>query len=163
MAGLCFQEQLHPGNFNDQLWSIPTNSLYKLLQLLTGFATTALVLFWRTKATDKVELTFRSIALGMIWVLLFGPASEFPTFAFIAPFLGWAWLERKTWEQGRAFVANLTRFDSRLRLAELHFPAKKPFACSSLCASSRNTLLRHLAHTSNQLQVCSPTKRTRFS
>lgn len=83
---LVFEEQLHPGNFNDQLWSIPTNSLYKLLQFLTGFATTALVLFWRTKAADKVELISRAIALGMIWILLFGPASEFPTFAFIAPF-----------------------------------------------------------------------------
>jgi len=75
--------------------------------------------------------------------------------------LGLAW--KKDLEQGRAFVVHLTRFDSRLGLAELHFPAKKPFACSSLCASSRNTLLRHLAHTSNQLQVSSPTKRTWFS
>ena len=65
--------------------------------------------------------------------------------------------------KGRAFVVNLTPFDSRLGLAELHLPTKKSFACSSLCASSRNTLLRPLAHTSNQLQVCSPTKRTRFS
>ncbi len=98
---LVFQEQLHPGNFNDQLWSIPTNFLYKLLQLLTGFATAAIVLYWKARVTDKVELIFRSIALGMVWILLFGPASEFPTFAFIAPFLGWAWLERKTWDNGK--------------------------------------------------------------
>ena len=101
---LVFQEQLHPGNFNDQLWSIPTNSFYKVLQLLTGIGTAVVVLYWKTKLSDKVELTFRSIALGMIWVLLFGPASEFPTFAFIAPFLGWAWLERKTWNKGEPLL-----------------------------------------------------------
>ena len=101
---LVFEEQLHPGNFNDQLWSIPTNSFYKLLQLLTGFATAVIVYTWKSSVTDKVELTFRSIALGMVWVLLFGPASEFPTFAFIAPFLGWAWLERKTWKKGEPLL-----------------------------------------------------------
>jgi hypothetical protein len=101
---LVFQEQLHPGNFNEQLWSIPTNSFYKVLQLLTGFGTAIVVLYWKTKFTDKVELTFRSIALGMIWILLFGPASEFPTFAFIAPFLGCAWLERKIWNKGEPLL-----------------------------------------------------------
>lgn len=101
---LVFEEQLHPGNFNDQLWSIPTNTLYKILQLSTGFATAVLILIWKTTVTDKVELTFRSIAMGMLWILLFGPASEFPTFAFIAPFLGWAWLERKTWNKGEPLL-----------------------------------------------------------
>ena len=75
--------------------------------------------------------------------------------------LGMAW--KKDLEEGRTFVVNLNRFDSRLGLAELHFPTKKSFAYSSLCTSSRNTLLRPLANTSNQPQVSSPTKRTRFS
>jgi len=101
---LVFQEQLQPGNFNAQLWSIPTNSFYKVLQLLTGIGTAVVVLYWKTKFTDKVELTFRSIALGMVWILLFGPASEFPTFAFIAPFLGCAWLERKNWNKGEPLL-----------------------------------------------------------
>ncbi|NBY01187.1 MAG: DUF2029 domain-containing protein [Planctomycetes bacterium] len=101
---LVFQEQLHPGNFNEQIWSIPTNFLYKLLQLMTGIATAAIVFYWRTRVTDKVELIFRSIALGTAWILLFGPASEFPTFGFIAPFLGWAWLERKTWNKGEPLL-----------------------------------------------------------
>lgn len=101
---LVFQEQLHPGNFNDQLWSIPTNTTYKILQLSTGLATAVLILIWKTTVTDKVELTFRTITLGMVWILLFGPASEFPTFAFIAPFLGWAWLERKTWNKGEPLL-----------------------------------------------------------
>lgn len=101
---LVFQEQLHPGNFNDQLWSIPTNTIYKILQLTTGLATAVLILIWKTTVTNKVELTFRTITLGMVWILLFGPASEFPTFAFIAPFLGWAWLERKTWNKGEPLL-----------------------------------------------------------
>lgn len=101
---LVFQEQLHPGNFNDQLWSIPTNTIYKILQLSTGLATAVLIIIWKTTVTDKVELTFRTITVGMVWILLFGPASEFPTFAFIAPFLGWAWLERKTWNKGEPLL-----------------------------------------------------------
>ena len=121
---LVLQEQLHPGNFNDQLWSIPTNSLFKLLQLLTGFATAAIVLYWRAKITDKVELIFRSIALGMIWILLFGPASEFPTFAFIAPFLGWAWLERKTWNKGEPLLLTSLVFILVLGWQNFTFPLR---------------------------------------
>jgi hypothetical protein len=37
----------------------------------------------------------------MAWMMLFGPAVEHPTYAFLAPFLAWAVLQREVWPRGR--------------------------------------------------------------
>ena len=131
---LIFQEQLNPSSFNDQLWSIPTNFIYKIIQLLTGFATAAIVFYWKIKVADKVELMFRSIALGMVWLLLFGPASEFPTFAFIAPFLAWGWLDRKTWNKGEPLLLTSLVLILFLGWQNFTFPLRNhlPFLLSAL-------------------------------
>ena len=73
------------------------SSVYRGIQFLSAF----LVLLWcawihRKHKDVRWSLTFL-LSMGCAWSMLFGPATEHPTYVFLAPFLAWAFVERARW------------------------------------------------------------------
>ncbi len=66
------------------------SSVYRAIQLLTAFA----VLVWsqrlRRRGVPERELVSCTLAAGLAWLMLFGPAVEHPTYVLLAPVLCWA-------------------------------------------------------------------------
>jgi Glycosyltransferase family 87 len=74
---------------------------YPALQLGAAACTLAWCLWQRQCQTEPRRVLRLTLAMGMAWLMLFGPAVEHPTYAFLAPFLAWALLEGPTWPGGR--------------------------------------------------------------
>jgi hypothetical protein len=77
---------------------------YPVLQLGSALATLAWCLWQRARDADPGRVL--PLALGMVtaWLMLFGPAVEHPTYAFLAPSLAWALLEWRAWGRGRWLI-----------------------------------------------------------
>jgi hypothetical protein len=75
-------------------------SAFRLLQLLTAGAALAWCLWLQYRGVGPRPLYCATVGMGMAWLMLFGPATEHPTYAFLAPALVWAVLQ-KAWPGGR--------------------------------------------------------------
>ncbi len=85
----------------------PLNSgVYRAVQLLTAAAALAWCLWQRRRIDDPRRLTTLVLAMGLGWLMLFGPAVEHPSYVFLAPVLNWALLERDAPRPARWFAAS---------------------------------------------------------
>jgi xanthine/uracil permease len=53
---------------------------------------------------DPRKLTTVVLAMGLAWLMLFGPAVEHATYVFLTPVLNWALLQRDGWQRGRWLI-----------------------------------------------------------
>jgi hypothetical protein len=74
---------------------------YRLAQLLSAGGVLAWCLRQQTTAMDWRRLCCVTLGIGTAWLMLFGPAVEHATYAFLAPSLAWAVLQREAWPGGR--------------------------------------------------------------
>jgi hypothetical protein len=74
---------------------------YRALQLATGLGTLAWSLWQQSRDIGPRQLFSVTLGMGMVWLMLFGPAVEHATYAFLAPFLTWAVLQRQASPRGR--------------------------------------------------------------
>ncbi len=86
-----------------------TSAVYRALQLLTAAAALGWCLWQNRYITDPRRLTTVVLAMGLAWLMLFGPAVEHATYVFLTPVLNWALLQcdarrRDRWLIGAAFV-----------------------------------------------------------
>jgi hypothetical protein len=97
----------HPLRWSAERLLFPTTAgslCYRGLQVLS--AAGALVWCRRQQAhgADPRWLCCATIGMGAAWLMLFGPAVEHATYAFLAPSLGWAVLQREAWPRGRWLI-----------------------------------------------------------
>ena len=103
---LVLREMLH-GRFAVPPLREPLNSgVYRAVQLLTAAAALAWCLWQRRRIDDPRRLTTLVLAMGLGWLMLFGPAVEHPSYVFLAPVLNWALLERDAPRPARWFAAS---------------------------------------------------------
>jgi hypothetical protein len=79
---------------------------YRLVQLLAAVGALAWCL-WQRRAGARLGagwLVHVTLAAGMAWLMLFGPAVEHATYVFLAPPLAWAVVQREAWARGRALL-----------------------------------------------------------
>jgi hypothetical protein len=74
---------------------------YRALQLLGAAGTLTWCLAQQARGAGPRWLLCATLGMGMAWMMLFGPAVEHATYAFLAPSLAWAVLQRETWPRGR--------------------------------------------------------------
>jgi hypothetical protein len=67
--------------------------LYRALQLLAALAALVWSQRLRRQLVTEREVVTRTLAAGLAWLMLFGPAVEHAGYAFLAPVLCWAFLE----------------------------------------------------------------------
>lgn len=60
---------------------------YRLLQLAAAGGCLCWCLALRGRAGNRRELILRTLGVGSAWLMLFGPAIEYQTYVFLAPFL----------------------------------------------------------------------------
>jgi hypothetical protein len=77
---------------------------YPALQLGTASCALAWCLWQKAHHADPRRVLQLALAMGMAWLMLFGPAVEHPTYAFLAPSLAWAVLEWRAWQRGRGLI-----------------------------------------------------------
>ncbi len=77
---------------------------YPVLQVFAAAAALAWCLWQRARRADPRDALRLALAMGTAWLMLFGPAVEHPTYAFLAPSLAWAALEWRAWPHGRVLV-----------------------------------------------------------
>ncbi len=110
------------------------SAVYRGVQLLTAAAALFWCLWQRRRMTDPRRLTTVVLAMGVTWLLLFGPATEHATYVFLAPVLSWAFLQgnarsRGRWLLGAALVLILLLgWDSIARV----FPSCGPVLLTTL-------------------------------
>lgn len=72
----------------------PLHSIgYRVLQLTTAFAALAWSQYLRWRNIEKRELVSCTLAIGLAWSMLFGPAVEHATFVLLIPVLCWGILD----------------------------------------------------------------------
>ncbi len=81
----------------------PLHSMaYRIVQLFTA----GLVLLWcfylRRRGLSRNQILLGTLSMGSAWMMLLGPATEHPTYAFLSPFLAWAVLV--DWPRGRLLI-----------------------------------------------------------
>ena len=76
---------------------------YRVLQLMTAAGCLAWCLALRRRGAGRRCVVLQTLAAGLAWLMLFGPAVEHATYVFLAPVLAWALLERDS----RAFARGL--------------------------------------------------------
>lgn len=82
------------------------SATYRAVQLLTAGAALAWCLWLRRRLLSdrrhgEAILLNATLGIGCAWLLLFGPATEHPTYVFLAPSLAYALLARDVWPRGR--------------------------------------------------------------
>jgi hypothetical protein len=77
---------------------------YRVVQILSGLALFVWTLVLRRRGMDARKLVLVTLAGGACWLLLLGPASEAPTYVFLAPFLAWGLVERRWWPGARRLI-----------------------------------------------------------
>jgi Glycosyltransferase family 87 len=75
--------------------------LYHLVQMATGLGVLAWCLWQKRRGVERRMLVALTLAMGMAWLMLFGPAVEHATYAFLAPVLAWAAVQRCDWRPAR--------------------------------------------------------------
>jgi hypothetical protein len=74
---------------------------YRLLQGLSALAVLAWCCWqWQRGSSLRWQLT-ATLGMGLAWLMLFGPAVEFPTYIMLTPLVAWAALEAHACRQGR--------------------------------------------------------------
>ena len=63
---------------------------YRLLQVITGLSVLAWCCWQQRRGVEMRTLVALTLAMGLTWLMLFGPAVEHATYAFLAPALAWA-------------------------------------------------------------------------
>jgi len=103
---LVLRETLH-GRLSAPPLREPLNSsVYRAAQLLTAAAVLAWCLWRRRRIAEARRLTTEVLAMGLAWLMLFGPAVEQATYVFLTPVLTWALLERDGPPGGRRLVVS---------------------------------------------------------
>jgi hypothetical protein len=77
---------------------------YRVLQGLGAAAALAWCLWQQRRGGSGKWLATGALAMGLAWLMLFGPAVEHATYVFLTPVLAWAWLQRAAWPRGRWLV-----------------------------------------------------------
>jgi hypothetical protein len=80
------------------------SGVYRGVQLLTGAGALVWCLWQRRRIYDRRRLTTVVLAMGVAWLMLFGPATEHATYVFLAPVLSWAVLRRGGLPRGRRLI-----------------------------------------------------------
>lgn len=97
-AWLAFREQWLGGPLWPYFWDVVPNLVYRVSQITAGLVCFAAVLLWYRRGLNRDQFLIRSLTLGLLWLMLFGPATEFPTFGLISPLLAWcalvSWKEK---------------------------------------------------------------------
>jgi hypothetical protein len=75
--------------------------LYRALQVATGLAVLAWCVWQQRRGVERRQLVALTLAMGIAWLMLFGPAVEHATYGFLAPVLAWAAVERCDWRPAR--------------------------------------------------------------
>ena len=126
---LVLREMLH-GRFASPPLREPLDSaVYRIVQLGTAAAALAWCLWQQRRNDDPRRLTTLVLAVGLAWLMLFGPAVEHAGFVFLTPVLNWALLEAEGARRGRwllvpAFVmVMLLSWDAVGRLVPVLAPA----------------------------------------
>ncbi len=83
-------------------------SAYRLVQGLSALAVLAWCL-WQQRRGRRLGLgagwlVHVTLAAGLAWLMLFGPAVEHATYVFLAPPLVWAVVQREVWPRGRGLI-----------------------------------------------------------
>jgi MYXO-CTERM domain-containing protein len=78
--------------------------LYRLLQAFTGLGVLAWCLWQQRRGVEPRVLVALALTMGLAWLMLFGPAVEHATYAFLGPALAWAAVQRCTWRPGRPVI-----------------------------------------------------------
>ncbi|HEX5273604.1 MAG TPA: glycosyltransferase family 87 protein [Gemmataceae bacterium] len=78
---------------------------YPWVQLGSAACALAWCLWQRARHPDPRRVLQLALGMGTAWLMLFGPAVEHPTYAFLAPSLAWALLEWRAWPRGRWLIA----------------------------------------------------------
>ena len=92
---LTLAEWIRPGSFNPLFWDCSPPPVYQYLQMGTGLGILFLVVRWAKKKMVKEEWYPRTLCLGLIWLMVFGPATELATYGLIAPMLCWVQVKAK--------------------------------------------------------------------
>jgi hypothetical protein len=79
--------ELSGGNHAIDLKAPLKSHAYRTLQLVTAIGCLAWCLAQRRKLADPAQAVIRTLSMGAAWSMSFGPAVEFPSFVFLAPFL----------------------------------------------------------------------------
>jgi hypothetical protein len=66
-----------------------------------GLGTLAWSLWQQSRDIGARQLLSVTLGMGMVWLMLIRPAVEHTTYAFLAPFLAWAVLQRQASPRGR--------------------------------------------------------------
>jgi hypothetical protein len=75
--------------------------LYRAVQGLTGLGVLAWCLWQRARGVEPRPLIALTLAMGLAWLMLFGPSIEHATYPFLAPVLAWAAVQRCNWRPAR--------------------------------------------------------------
>ena len=70
--------------------------MYRVLQISTGLAVLAWCLWQQRRGVERRRLVALTLAMGLAWLMLFGPAVEHATYGFLAPVLAWAVVQHAT-------------------------------------------------------------------
>ena len=120
---LSIAEWIRPGEYDPQFWNCSAPSLYKFVQAGTGLCCLLFAFIWRS--LPPVDWYPRTLALGLAWLMVFGPATELPTYGLFAPMLCWAFVRQFTNVQncrlnGQSFILTVS-FAFLLVLAQREF------------------------------------------
>jgi hypothetical protein len=77
---------------------------YRVVQLAAALGVLGWSLYLRRRGCDRRRLINVTLALGVAWLMVFGPASEHATYVFLAPSLAWALVDVSAWPRGRWLI-----------------------------------------------------------
>jgi glycosyl transferase family 87 len=80
------------------------SSGYRALQLAAALGCLAWCLAQRWGTAARSQVVLRTLSMGAAWIMLFGPAIEYPTYVFLAPFLAAAVVDPEGGMAGRVLA-----------------------------------------------------------
>lgn len=93
---LTWHQQFSGRPLDPEFWHESAATWYQVIQALGGLLAAWVVLYWKLRGMAPGELLVRTAALGMSWMMILGPAIEFPSYGLLAPFLAWACTREKS-------------------------------------------------------------------
>ena len=92
---LVLRDALHGASGSRRFANRWYSSVYRVIQLATAMTALGWCLWQRRRIEDPRKLTTVTLAMGLAWLMLFGPAVEHATYVFLTPVLNWALLQRR--------------------------------------------------------------------